>query len=178
MSKRSDAVAIMSANSNKSMAEVVTLIADAINVTEANAKSYYRYIVEHKLAPGTVTKSARKLTDAKVDKQVKLEQRTHKAKTKADAVAAITKPAKTKQVSAAALLPASEVARIKEANLKRMREVTSKRKVYTNVARLEGPGVPDFDQDEARAEVEAIVDSFDDFKAPRFLSKSELKAVL
>jgi hypothetical protein len=193
MSKRSDAVAIMSANADKSMAEVVTLIADAINVTEGNAKSYYRYIVEHKLAPGTVTKSSRKLTDAKVEKQVKRESKTAKAqyentvrslnakaKTKAAAVAALTggRIKASKEVPATSLLPDSEVARIKEANLKRMREVTAKRKVYTNVARPEGDGVADFDADVARAEVAAIVDDFDNFKAPRFLSKSELKAVL
>ena len=178
MSKRSDAVAIMLAHADKTMSEVVPLIADAINVTEGNAKSYYRYIVEHKLAPGFVVKSTRGVTAAKLVKQVKLEQRTHKAKTKAAAVVALTAKPKSKQVSAESLLPVAEVAKIKEANLKRMRDVTSKRKVYTNVARPEGDGVADFDSDVARAEVAAIVDDFDDFKAPRFLSKSELKAVL
>jgi hypothetical protein len=178
MSKRSDAVAIMSANADKTMSEVVTLIADAINVTEGNAKSYYRYIVEHKLAPGFVVKSTRGVTAAKLVKQVKLEQRTHKVKTKAAAVAALTAKPKSKQVSAESLLPVAEIAKIKEANLKRMREVTSKRKVYTNVARPEGPGVPDFDADEAREYVDSVLDTVDNFKAPRFLSKDELKAVL
>jgi len=193
MSKRSDAIAIMSANATKSMSEVVTLIADAINVTEGNAKSYYRYIVEHKLAPGVVVKSTRKLTDAKVDKQVKRESKTAKAqyentvrslnakaKTKAAAVAALTggRIKASKEVSATALLPDSEVAKIKAANLKRMKEVSAKRKVYTNVARPEGPGVPDFDADEAREYVDSVLDTVDNFKAPRFLSKDELKAVL
>lgn len=178
MSKRSDAIAIMSANADKTMSEVVTLIADAINVTEGNAKSYYRYIVEHKLAPGLVVKSTRGVTAAKLVKQVKLEQRTHKAKTKAAAVAALTKTTTKSTKAPIAYTDNAEVAKIKEANLKRMREVTSKRKVYTNVARPEGDGVADFDADVARAEVAAIVDDFDDFKAPRFLSKSELKAVL
>ena len=174
MSKRSDAVAIMLAHADKTMSEVVPLIADAINVTEGNAKSYYRYIVEHKLAPGFVVKSTRGVTAAKLVKQVKLEGRQYKAKTKAAAVAALTKTTK----APIAYTDNAEVAKIKEANLKRMREVTSKRKVYTNVARPEGDGVADFDSDVARAEVAAIVDDFDDFKAPRFLSKSELKAVL
>lgn len=171
MSKRSDAVAIMLAHADKTMSEVVPLIADAINVTEGNAKSYYRYIVEHKLAPGFVVKSTRGVTAAKLVKQVKLEGRQYKAKTKAAAVAAITK-------APIAYTDNAEVAKIKEANLKRMREVTAKRKVYTNVARPEGDGVADFDADVARAEVASIVDDFDNFKAPRFLSKSELKAVL
>jgi hypothetical protein len=178
MSKRSDAIAVMSANADKTMSEVVPLIADAINVTEGNAKSYYRYIVEHKLAPGFVVKSTRGVTAAKLVKQVKLEGRQYKAKTKADAVAAITSKPKSKQVSATALLPDSEVAKIKAANLKRMREVTSKRKVYTNVALPEGPGVPNFDQAEAREYVDSVLDDVDNFKAPRFLNKDELKAVL
>lgn len=180
MSKRSDAIAIMSANADKTMSEVVPLIADAINVTEGNAKSYYRYIVEHKLAPGLVVKSTRGVTTAKLIKQVKLEGRQYKAKTKAAAVAAITKAVKvkTKEVPAASLLPPAEIAKIKEANLKRMRDVTNKRKVYTNVALPEGPGVPDFDQTEAREYVASVVDDVDNFVAPRFLSKDELKAVL
>ena len=59
VSKRAQAIAIMNANTDKPMAAVVPLIANAINVTEANAKSYYRYIVEHKLAAGAVQKSVK-----------------------------------------------------------------------------------------------------------------------
>ena len=82
-----------------------------------------------------------------------------------------------KEVAAKTLLPASELAKIKEANLARMKAVSS-RKVYANVARPEGPGVEDFDADEARAEVSNIVNDLDSFKAPRFLSKSDLKAMI
>jgi len=83
-----------------------------------------------------------------------------------------------KEVAAKTLLPDSEVAKIKAANLARMKAVSVKTKVYTNVARPEGPGVEDFDSDEARAEVSNIVNDLDSFKAPRFLSKSDLKAMI
>ena len=59
MSKRSDAIEVMKDNAKLPMDEVVKLIADRIGVTDANAKSYYRYIVQHNLAPGEVVKSAR-----------------------------------------------------------------------------------------------------------------------
>jgi len=82
-----------------------------------------------------------------------------------------------KEVAAKTLLPPDELAKIKEANLARMKAVSS-RKVYANVARPEGPGVEDFDADEARAEVSNIVNDLDSFKAPRFLSKAQLKAMI
>jgi len=170
MSKRSDAIAVMVANSTKPMSEVVVLIAETINVTVPNAKSYYRYIVEHKLAPGTVEKSTRAVFDKKLEKRVKLEQREYKAKER-------TVKRMAKEVSAKSLLPESEVAKIKAANLARMKEVSAKRKVYTNVARPEGDGVDGFDADVARAEVETIL-ADESFTAPRFLNKAELKTLV
>jgi hypothetical protein len=90
-----------------------------------------------------------------------------------------SKPVKfKKEVAAKTLLPDSELAKIKEANLARMKAVSAKTKIYTNVARPEGPGVEDFDADEARAEVTNIVNDLDSFKAPRFLSKAQLKAMI
>ena len=163
MSKRSDAIAVMVANSTKPMSEVVVLIAETINVTVANAKSYYRYIVEHELAPGTVEKTKRAISDTKLEKQVKRESREYKAN--------------SKEVPAASLLPPSEIAKIKQANLARMKEVSSKRKVYTNVARPEGDGVDDFDADVARAEVATML-ADESFTAPRFLNKAELKTLV
>ena len=83
-----------------------------------------------------------------------------------------------KEVAAKTLLPPVELAKIKEANLARMKAVSAKTKIYTNVARPEGPGVENFDADEARAEVSNIVNDLDSFKAPRFLSKAQLKAMI
>ena len=59
MSKRNDAIFIMTENATLPMADVVKLIAEKIGVTEANAKSYYRWIVANGKAPGTVEKTAR-----------------------------------------------------------------------------------------------------------------------
>ena len=72
--------------------------------------------------------------------------------------------------------PDAEIAKIKAANLARLKAVSS-RKVYTNVARPEGPGVDGFDADVARAEV-ATVMADDSFVAPRFLSKAQVKALV
>jgi hypothetical protein len=83
-----------------------------------------------------------------------------------------------KEVAPKTLLPPDELAKIKAANLARMKAVSSKTKIYANVARPEGPGVEDFDADEARAEVTNIVNDLDSFKAPRFLSKAQLKAMI
>ena len=83
-----------------------------------------------------------------------------------------------KEVAAKTLLPPDELAKIKSANLARMKAVSAKTKIYANVARPEGPGVEDFDADEARAEVSNIVNDLDSFKAPRFLSKAQLKAMI
>ena len=145
VSKRSQAVAIMKANAEAPMASVVTLIAQTIDVSEANAKSYYRYIVEHKLAPGIVAKTTRAVKEkvAKAPKVVKI--------------------VKTPKVSMKADTSDFEVEKIKAANLARMKAVTrSLKSLDTQVA-----------------EVESDIDTDDDsFAAPKFLSKSQLSAIL
>lgn len=107
-----------------------------------------------------------------------------------DAVA--PKAAKTKQVSAkkmvADVLPPAlrkaskpktdtDIARIKAANLARMKEVSAKQKKYSQVARPEGSGVKDFDAKKARAEVDNLL-ADESFKAPKFLSKEQVKALV
>ena len=145
VSKRSQAVAIMKANADAPMASVVTLIAQTIDVSEANAKSYYRYIVEHKLAPGIVAKTTRAVKE-KVAKAPK-----------------VAKVVKTPKVSMKADTSDFEVEKIKAANLARMKAVTrSLKSLDTQVA-----------------EVESDIDTDDDsFAAPKFLSKSQLSAIL
>ena len=161
MSKRAQAISIMNAHTDKPMAAVVTLIADTINVTEANARSYYRYIVAHKLAGGSVDTT----TKAKAAPKAKLTKATAKAKV-------------TKQVPATKLLPESEVAKIKAANLARLKAVSA-RKDYKNVARPStSTGVPDFEPNAARAEVETVYESLGSFVAPKFLNKDQLKALI
>jgi len=161
MSKRAQAISVMNAHPDKPMAVVVTLIADTINVTEANARSYYRYIVAHKLAGGSVDTT----TKAKAAPKAKLTKATAKAKV-------------TKQVPATKLLPESEVAKIKAANLARLKAVSA-RKDYKNVARPStSTGVPDFEPNAARAEVETVYESLGSFVAPKFLNKDQLKALI
>jgi hypothetical protein len=154
----------MNDNADKPMAEVVLLIAEANGVTEAVAKGAYRWCVNKGVASGKI-ESNRGVTDAKLIKQVKLEGRQYKAKLKA----------KTKEVPAASLLPRAEVAKIKAANLKRMKEVSAKYGVG-RTARPEGDGVADFDASEARAEVATMLE--DDFAVPKFLSKDQVKAMI
>jgi hypothetical protein len=53
-SKRQNAIEIMSANSDKPMSAVLPLIAAANGITDAAARSYYKWIVENGMAPGVV----------------------------------------------------------------------------------------------------------------------------
>jgi len=154
----------MNENASLPMAEVVLLIAKANNVTEAVARGAYRWCVNKGVAAGKV-ESNRGVTDAKLVKQVKLEGRQYKAKLKA----------KSKEVPAASLLPPAEVAKIKAANLKRMKEVSAKYGVG-RTARPEGRGVDGFDADVARAEVATMLE--DEFAVPKFLSKAQLKEMI
>ena len=157
MSKRAQAISIINANAKLTVSEVVALIATTINVTEANAKSYYRWIIKHKLAPAC-----------------KDEPTQSKAKPKL----AKAKPTKTKQVKAETLLPEVEIERIRAANLARIKEVAARKK-YKNVARpSKSTGVPNFDADTARAEVEALDAELSSFVAPKFLSKAQVKALV
>ena len=174
VSKRAQAIAIMNANADKPMAVVVPLIANAINVTEANAKSYYRYIVEHKLAAGAVQKSVK-------TKEVPAKKLLKEVGVK------LEKPKKnrfTGNVKTTAPKTEDEVSRIKAANLARMKEITERNKVIRaqyngNIARgADAPFDPeDFTPESARAELEAA-DGLESFSAPRFLSKDAVKALV
>jgi hypothetical protein len=156
MSKRSQAIEIMKANSDKEMSFVVKLIAAKIGVSEGNAKSYYRYIVANNLASGNVTKTVK----AKAPKAAKVAKAPKPAKAKLEkSVRAINSAHKAKVE-----LNVDEIAKIKEANLARMREVSEKlkpkgkvRDYGTRVAAPEGEGVSDFDPTLAREEVNAIL---------------------
>ena len=154
MSKRSTAIAIMTEFAGDPVDSVIAKIALANEIDEKAAKAYYSWIVKNGLAAGV-------------------------ALGKATSKSAAPKPAKAKfkkEVAAKSLLPASEVAKIKAANLARLKAVSS-RKVYTNVARPEGPGVDGFDSDVARAEVENLMTD-ESFVAPRFLSKAQVKELI
>ena len=73
-----------------------------------------------------------------------------------------------------------EIAKIKAANLARMKAVSEKTKKYTMVAREEGAGVPNFDPEKARAEVASFLDTgdIDSFAAPEKLSADQVRALV
>ena len=176
LTKTQITIRTMNENADKPMAEVVLLIAKANGVTEAVARGAYRWCVKKGVAKGKV-ESGRTAPTAKAARKTKEVSATKALKE------AGLKPTKlSKAQRQAALKPTvekspEEVARIKAANLARMKEVTAKQKKYNQVARPEGRGVDGFDADTARAEVAEIL-ADDSFSAPRFLSKGELKALV
>jgi hypothetical protein len=146
MSKRNQAIEIMNVNADKDMATVVKLIAKKIDVTEANAKSYYRYIVTNKLGAGNIDKPAKVAKVKKVSKTALLEKSV-------DEITAIK--AKNLQTMKIATLKGHG----KEATLPAGR-----------LARPQSEGVADFDPQLAREEVQAILnDEGLDAYSPKFL---------
>jgi len=159
LTKTQIAIEVLKANASRSLVDVIPLIMSQCELSEKNAYACYRLRV--KADPSLA------LTGAK----------SVKAPIKSVAVAK-AKVIKTKEVKAESLLPDSELAKIKAANLARLKAVSAKTKQYNQVARPEGPGVESFDSDEARDEVAGLIESLDSFKAPKFLSKDQLKALV
>jgi hypothetical protein len=158
LSKTQIAIEVLKANATRSLADVIPLLMSQCELSEKNAYACYRLRVK--------ADASLALTGAKSVKAPVKSVAVAKAKVRA-----------TKEVKAEALLPDSEIAKIKQANLARLKAVSS-RKVYANVARPEGPGVADFDADSARAEVSGLIDSLESFQAPKFLSKAQVKALV
>ena len=169
MSKRNTAIEIMKANEGKPMADVLVLIAKAIDVTEAGAKSYYKWIVTNGKAPGEVTASARgrkagtsatKAPKAAKSKVVKVP----KPKVQGD------KPKVTDKT-------VEEIADIRAKNLARLKAVGKK---YAKGQYAEGKsgGFNPNEAEAARAYVEAVTNDIDSFKAPAFLSSDDVKALV
>ena len=163
MSKRSDAIEIMKANAKLPMAECVKLIADRIGVTDANAKSYYRYIVQHNLGPGTVEKSTR------APKAKSATPKSSKPKLiKAKPIKLTDKPKIVDKT-------VEELADIRAKNLQRLKTVHKK---YAKGQYAEGASGRDHTDEEARAEVTNLENELDSFKAPKFLNMSDVRALV
>lgn len=164
MSKRSDAIEIMKANPSLPMGDVVALIADRIGVTDANAKSYYRWIVQHGMAPGVVEKTAR-APKAKAEKAPK----AAKPKLiKAKPIKLTDKPKVTDKT-------VEELADIRAKNLARLKAVGRK---YAKGQYAEGRSGREHTDEEARAEVTNLENELDSFKAPKFLNMSDVRALV
>ena len=116
MSKRSEAIEVMKANADKTMAEVVTLIAERIGVTEANAKSYYKWIVQHGMAPGEIVKSTR----------AKAEPKAKSVKTAKPKLVKVPKPKVQGDKPLVTDKTVEEIADIRAKNLQRLKAVGQK----------------------------------------------------
>jgi hypothetical protein len=169
VTKTALAIATMNENASLPMEQVIPLISAASGVPLNIARNYYLWAVRKGLAAGTApgrTAPVRKAAKVKPTKEVPAKKLLKEVGLKATVKA---KPEKSPE----------EVARIKEANLARMREVSAKQKKYNQVARPQGPGVPDFDADAARAEVAEFMEHGDDsFTMPKFLTKDAVKALV
>lgn len=161
----------MNANAGKPIDEVVKLIAEANSVTEQVARGAYRWVVKNGLAAGSLpVKGAVTLAGPKPAKEPK----TVKLST---IVAKVNKEFKAKV--AAEPKSDDEIAKIKAANLARMKAVTSKEKKF-----LKGQVAEDVDAvvfhtpDEAREELARIEAELDAFEAPAFLSRDAVRALV
>lgn len=175
-SKRGQAIAIMAANPNEPMASVVAMIAKKIGVTEANAKSYYKWIVANGMASGNVEKTSK----AKAAKPAKVSAKEATVKRlAAEVVAKATqaKKAETKKPEKAAK-PApvksektdAELAEIKAKNLARLKDIASRTRNYT-AGQIANPII---ETDGSLGPIEY----HESFAAPAFLNKSDLDVVL
>lgn len=162
MSKRNDAIFIMTENATLPMADVVKLIAEKIGVTEANAKSYYRWIVANGKAPGTVEKTARA---PKADKAPKVAK---PKLIKAKPIKLTDKPKITDKT-------VEEIADIRAKNLARLKAVGKK---YAKGQYAEGRSGREHTDEEARAEVTNLENSLESFQAPAFLNMSQVRALV
>ena len=159
MSKRSDAIVVMKDNATLPMADVVKLIADRIGITEANAKSYYRYIVQHNLGPGAVEKTTTRAPKTSTPKATKPKM------IKAKPIKLTDKPKVTDKT-------VEELADIRAKNLARLKAVGRKyaKGQYAEPRTSDEP----FD-DSAVPNLEAELDSF---KAPKFLTVNQVKSLV
>lgn len=166
MSKRSDAIEVMKANEGKPMADVVKLIAAQIDVTEANAKSYYKWIMANVFGQA-VAKTARAKTVTRMAKETI-------AKTK---MVKVPKPKVQGNKPKITDKTAEELADIRNKNLARLKAV-GRKYMKGQYAEPEAAGVPNFDADEARQYVEDVTNDIDSFKSPRFLNMDQVKALV
>ena len=179
MSKRETAIEIMKSNAKLPMGDVVKLIAEANGITEANAKSYYKWIVANDKAPGEVVKSAggrgRKADAAPKAPAVAKAKKPKMQKVPAPRVAGDKEQAEKAKLGKTKT--AEEIADIRAKNLARLRAVSSK---YAKGQYAEGKvgGFTKKQEKEARDYVAAVNDDIDSFKAPEFLSMDQVKALV
>jgi hypothetical protein len=149
VTKTSVVIDIMTKHAGRPADEIARIIETQLPCREGYGKTWYRWAVKEGVAPGVLGAKASakvkasKPTKVKLEKSVRSINAAHKAKVE---------------------LNVDEIAKIKEANLERMREVSAKlkpkgkvRDFGTRVANEEGEGVADFDPTLAREEVNSIL---------------------
>ena len=156
---RAKVAAIMADHPDHSREACIALISQLGSMPYATAKAGYQRAVRLGLAPGQGKAAA-----AKAPKAAKVAKAPKAAKSKAVPAKKLLKEVGLKVTKAKVELNVDEIAKIKEANLARMREVSEKlkpkgkvRDYGTRVAAPEGEGVSDFDPTLAREEVNAIL---------------------
>jgi hypothetical protein len=156
--KTSRVIALMTANKDKPMFEVCAIIERDLPCKPGYGKTWYRWCVKEGVAPGALVAVAKApiAVGAPRERTVKRLATPELAeKVKAPKAPKADKPIKT----------AEEVAAIKEANLKRMREVAAKLKTRRVVDTTK--------EDDEKAKKEFRMD--DDH--PTFLTRDEVKGL-
>lgn len=159
--KTAAAIAVMVANKDKSMEEVIPLIATATNHDLAHARNYYVWCVRKGVAPGIIPVTTR---GRKATATVTVTKPTKEIPAKKMIKEVGIKPIKTKPSKAerqAAMKPIADD--IKAKNLARMKQLATKtKKVVVNE-----PEVANFNFDDE-----------DSFSAPAFLTRDEVNALI
>jgi len=168
VTKTSVVIEIMARNANRPADEVARIIETQLPCREGYGKTWYRWAVKEGVAPGVLGAGR----PSKAPKAPKLRGSTGHEDNEYFAAMAYEKAKLEKSVrainaatkaKAKAELNVDEIAKIKEANLERMREVSAKlkpknvRDYGTRVAAPEGAGVDDFDPTLAREEINSIL---------------------
>lgn len=163
--KTSVVVNVMSANADKPMAVVLPLIDAALEselgipFKSGYAREWYVWVVQKKLAVGVIERKARPTKEVPAKKLLSIRV-DHSASNRL-----IAKAVAEGRIENVKVID-SDIARIKAANLARMKEVTAK----MNARRV--IDIPD---------ESVVVDSNDEndsFSMPRFLMKDEVKALV
>lgn len=176
VTKTSVVIQIMTDNKDKPMSEVVSLIEAGLPCREGYGKVWYRWAIKEGVAPGKIesgrTAKAKKEPKAKVAKD-KTKKFTGKIKVKAEP------KVESKNLSD------DEVAKIKAANLKKMKEITAKQKYLPGqVAKPQqgnGDGPVRTRADAAKwikAEEKRIDEEMRERDYPKFLSKDQAKLLV
>lgn len=176
VTKTSVVIRIMTEHKDKPMDQVTKLIEQGLPCKEGYGKVWYRWAIKEGVAPGKLEAATKTKTKEVPAKKLMKEVGIKPAKTKGNRF--------TGKIKESAPKTASDIEKIKAANLERMKEITARNKVIRtqyngNIARgADDPFDPaDFTEESARAELEAA-DGLESFSAPRFLNKDQVKALV